>query len=244
MRVSRSVPIRLSPFAWSLLCWSASFRPVWRAVVPPLGRRRANAEPRRPISRRRRQSTITESPQTISYSDWPVFRGDAQATGVAGRPAEEAGTTVDLFDGQRRLRIDRRDRRRHGLHRLDRRQALRPGSGHGQEALGVPTPLGFIASAAVRDGRVYIGDSDGMFYCLDAATGKNSGSFRPTPRSTPAPTSTAATSCSARRTRSSTARRRLGQARLEVSEPRPDPLLSHRGRTISASWPAATGVCT
>ena len=108
-----------------------------------------------------------------------------------------------------------------------------------------PRRLGFNASAAVRGGRVYIGDVDGVFYCLDAATGKKLWKFQ-----TDGEIDSSANFhddhvlFGSQDTLSLLPGRRLGQARLEVSEPGPDPLLSHRGRTISASWPAATGICT
>ena len=37
---------------------------------------------------------------------------------------------------------------------------------------------GFIASPAVRDGRLYLGDIDGKFHCLEAATGRGKVEFR------------------------------------------------------------------
>jgi outer membrane protein assembly factor BamB len=38
--------------------------------------------------------------------------------------------------------------------------------------------LGFTASPAVKDGRVYVGDSDGNFFCLDARSGEKLWAFQ------------------------------------------------------------------
>ena len=43
----------------------------------------------------------------------------------------------------------------------------------GHEHWKFTAPAGFPASAAMRDGRLYIGDSAGTFYCLDAANGNS-----------------------------------------------------------------------
>ena len=49
---------------------------------------------------------------------WPVFRGDSQATGVAGRASRAIAVALDLLDRARRFPIHRRDRW-NGLRRLD-----------------------------------------------------------------------------------------------------------------------------
>ena len=116
--------------------------------------------------------------------------------------AREARTALDLFDRQGRVRIDGRDRRRRGLRRLDRRQPLRPRPGRRARSGGSsprrrgspprpPCAAAASTSATATD-------------CSIASTpppARSCGTFRPTARSTPAPTSTATTSCSARKTR-------------------------------------------
>ena len=53
------------------------------------------------------------------------------------------------------------------------RQLLRARSGRRQGEVEVShRARAFSARPAVRDGRVFVGDTDGKFYCLDAATGK------------------------------------------------------------------------
>jgi outer membrane protein assembly factor BamB len=115
-----------------------------------------------------RQSTISNL-----RSDWPLFRGNAQATGVADGglpeklellwtfPATKGGfeSTAAIVGGM--VYIGSTDG---NLYAID--------LASGKERWHFPTQLGFTASAAVRDGRVYIGDSDGVFYCIDAATGR------------------------------------------------------------------------
>jgi outer membrane protein assembly factor BamB len=122
------------------------------------------------------QPVVAKSAAVLAGSDWPVFRGNAQATGVAesslpDRPellwkyavdkgAFEAtpvvvGDTVYIGD------LD-------GVF-----YALDLKSGDERWKFNNPADkMGFNTAAAVRDGRVYIGDIDGNFYCLDAKTGE------------------------------------------------------------------------
>ena len=169
---------------------------------------------------------------SVPGPSWPLFRGDAQATGVARDSLPEKLDLLWTFSAdQGRIRVDRRDRRWRGLRRQHGRQALRPRSGDAARARWeFSTPLGFSASAAVRGGRVYVGDIDGEFHCLDAATGKQLWNFQ-----TDGEIDSSANFHDDRRPvrlpgyLSLLSGRRLGQARLEISEPGPDPLLSDRG---------------
>jgi outer membrane protein assembly factor BamB len=124
-----------------------------------------------------RADAVTEpkssTAQLAHSSDWPVFRGDAQATGVARGhlPAKlellwtfstaKGGfeSTAAIVDGG--VYIGSTDG---NLYALD--------LATGKKRWEFATPLGFSASAAVQGGRVYIGDTDGKFYCIDAANGK------------------------------------------------------------------------
>ena len=158
-----------------------------------------------------------QSPIPTSHS-WPLFRGDAAATGVARATLPEKlellwtfstkkggfESTAAIVDGT--VYIGCTDGK---LYALD--------LATGKKRWEFSTPLGFTASAAVRDGRVYIGDSDGTFYCIDAATGNELWDFddrrrdqlqRQLPRR-PRPLRLAGRF-------PLLPRRRLGQARLEV----------------------------
>jgi outer membrane protein assembly factor BamB len=108
-----------------------------------------------------------------SQDAWPVFRGNAQADGVADgslpdrlgviwkKPFKDAlfESTAAIVDGMVYVG---------GLDGYFRALDLATGEQKWQ----FHSELGFKAPAAVRGGLVYIGDSDGNFFCLDAATGQ------------------------------------------------------------------------
>jgi len=108
-------------------------------------------------------------------TDWPLFRGDPQATGVArstlpDQPelvwkqsfedaAFEAGAIVvggTVYVGSAGTDGD--------FYALDLATGAVKWKFH--------TEYGFVAAAAYRDGRVYCGDQEGRCYCLGAADGK------------------------------------------------------------------------
>jgi outer membrane protein assembly factor BamB len=107
---------------------------------------------------------------------WPVFRGNAQATGVAdGKLPDQLDLlwkyTVDkgafeatpaIVDGV--VYIGDMDGT---FYALD----LQSGQPRWKFDYG-KDKAGFTTAAAVRDGLVYIGDMDGNFFCLDAASGE------------------------------------------------------------------------
>lgn len=109
--------------------------------------------------------------QTVD--SWPVFRGNAQADGVAvgslpkrlevlwKKPVKDAlfESTAAIVDGVVYIG---------GLDGNFRALELATGN----EKWKFFSELGFKSPAAVRDGLVYTGDSDGNFFCLDAATGE------------------------------------------------------------------------
>ena len=124
-------------------------------------------------------SPAASSPSEFSSSDqsqWPVFRSNAQATGVAtGHLAEqpeliwkhtvEKGafeSTPVIVDGV--VYIGDMDGT---FYALDLSSGNKLWTfDRGKEK------TGFTAAAAVQDGLVYIGDMDGSFFCLDAKTGE------------------------------------------------------------------------
>ncbi len=125
------------------------------------------------------QGTDIASPanNTIEKSgeeDWPLFRGNAQSTGVATSklPAQLTELWNSKLDGtginaasivvrtkagkQLAITADMNGR----LHAMDLKT--------GDEVWKFEAELGFNASPAWKDDRVYIGDLDGFFYCIDA----------------------------------------------------------------------------
>ncbi len=124
------------------------------------------------IGVRSTSSTNAQSPTPDSKS-WPVFRGDAEATGVSTAKLPKTLERLWTFStknggfestaaiAQNTVYIGCTDGK---LYALDLES--------GKPKWDFATPLGFTASAAVQSGRVYIGDADGKFYCIDAAGGK------------------------------------------------------------------------
>ena len=123
-------------------------------------------------------SSRASRPQSPPLAHWPLFRGNAQATGVASSDlpedlellwtfsSEEGGfeATAAIVDGV--VYVGCTDGKLY---------AINLATGKKRWAYG--TTLGFSTSAAVRDGLVYLGDTDGRFHCVNAATGKSKWRF-------------------------------------------------------------------
>lgn len=125
------------------------------------------------------QSSTAVSAGTVieaKQNDWPLFRGDARAVGVASSslpeklellwkfPVENGAfeSTPVVVDGV--VYIGDLDG---SFYALDLK------TGEKKWTFRNPTELvGFNAAAAVRDGLVYIGDMDGTFFCLAADKGE------------------------------------------------------------------------
>jgi len=104
---------------------------------------------------------------------WPLFRGNASATGVSSSTLPENPrllwkrnfeygmfeSTPAIVEGV--VYIGSYDGNFYALRLED-----------GKEIWHFPTELGFNAPAAVYQGRVYVGDTEGRFFCLDAKTGE------------------------------------------------------------------------
>ena len=106
----------------------------------------------------------------VAAADWPLHRGDAAQTGVSAEKLPEqlatkweykAGRSVDgtpvIADGV--VYVGSTDK---FLHAID----LKTGQAKWKAAIGPTT-----ASPGVQGDRVYIGDDDGKFYCLNRADG-------------------------------------------------------------------------
>src|SRR5262249_47026248 len=109
-------------------------------------------------------------------SDWPVFRGNATATGVAEAslpdnpqflwkytvPKGSFEATPIVVDGV--VYIGDMDGTVYAIDLLTHEKKWTFDNGTDK--------AGFNTAAAVKDGFVYVGDMDGNFFCLDAATGE------------------------------------------------------------------------
>ncbi|HEY7423987.1 MAG TPA: PQQ-binding-like beta-propeller repeat protein [Gemmataceae bacterium] len=112
-----------------------------------------------------------------SASDWPVFRGTAEQTGVAAVTLPDKlevlwkFSTKDAIEGAPVLAggvvyVGSFDEH---LYALD----LETGKEKWKYKAGP-----FKASPAVRGGAVYVGDADGLFHCVDAAKGEKRWTFQ------------------------------------------------------------------
>jgi outer membrane protein assembly factor BamB len=117
------------------------------------------------------QATVGAPPG--AGGDWPVWRGDDLATGVARDNLPEQLDVVWKFHSN--------------MHGFEATAAIHDGLVYAGSLDGElyvlsladgtlrwkhHTELGFNAPPAVAGGRVFAGDADGRFYCLEAATGK------------------------------------------------------------------------
>jgi len=123
----------------------------------------------------RAEDAIAAPAAPAADTDWPLFRGDPQSTGVArstlpDQPALlwkqtfkdaafEAGAIV--VDGVIYVGSAGTDGDFYALELAT-----------GAEKWKFHTEYGFVAAAAHRDGRLYVGDNEGRCYCLGAADGK------------------------------------------------------------------------
>jgi outer membrane protein assembly factor BamB len=110
-------------------------------------------------------------------SSWPLSRGDELATGVAhttlpakpqvlwkfstGKNSVEA--TPAIVDGV--VYVGDMQEKLYAL-------KLNTADTNGEKLWDFPGELGFPGSPAVRNGKVYAGDGDGIFYCLNASDAK------------------------------------------------------------------------
>ncbi len=126
------------------------------------------------------QPTSTDSDVAAASADgWPVFRGSASATGLAGTTlpeeprrrwsfrADEGGfeSTAAIADGT--VYIGCTDGNLYAF-----------GLSDGEKRWAFTTELGFTAPIAATDGRVYAADADGKVYCLQANDGSLAWEFQ------------------------------------------------------------------
>src|SRR5688572_16819187 len=118
------------------------------------------------------------APERTGAKDWPLFRGDATASGTAATKLPDKlekvwefkvdggafDSTAAIVDGV--VYIGDMDGEVWALSLAD-----------GKEIWKFETDSGFLAAPAVRDGLIYIGDIDGKCYCIDAKSGKEKWHF-------------------------------------------------------------------
>jgi outer membrane protein assembly factor BamB len=108
--------------------------------------------------------------------DWPVFRGNAEQTGVAPIPLPEKLDLLWKFPTQDGIEgapavaggvvyVGSLDEYLYALDLVSGKEKWKYKAG----------PI--KASPAVRQGRVYVGNADGVFYCIDAAKGEKCWSY-------------------------------------------------------------------
>ncbi|MEQ8788120.1 MAG: PQQ-binding-like beta-propeller repeat protein [Pirellulaceae bacterium] len=131
-----------------------------------------------PVAGVEREAGAAETPtapasQPAGGKNWPLFRGDPLATGVAHGSLPEKlellwefevdngafEGTAAIVDGV--VYIGDLDGRVYALGLKD-----------GKQKWAYTTDSGFIAAPSVRDGQLYIGDYDGRVHCLDIAKGE------------------------------------------------------------------------
>jgi outer membrane protein assembly factor BamB len=111
-----------------------------------------------------------------SSTNWPLFRGNALQTGVAGSSLPEqldirwrvkTGDAIEgtaaIVDGT--VYVGSFDEHLYALDLATGNQKWKYKGG------------AFKAAVSVRGGKVYVGDTDGKFHCVDAASGKKIWSF-------------------------------------------------------------------
>ncbi len=145
-----------------------------RCGLPPgaVRRRRFNSGPLGVIPSDRRPGAFAPGPAPLSAgpSSWPLMRGDARASGVAGSALPDKMELLWTFStakGGFESTAAILDGVVYAASTGGILYAITLADGKKRWELAVPT--GFNASPAVRGGRVYIGDVDGLFYCIDAA---------------------------------------------------------------------------
>jgi outer membrane protein assembly factor BamB len=114
---------------------------------------------------------------TVVHDDWPLFRGNAQQTGVSAnslpKELEVRWTfkTKDSVEGTAAIvgNIAFVGSNDEHLYAVD--------LSSGKEKWNYKAAP-FKAPVSVRNGFVYVGDSDGIFHCVDAATGKPRWTFK------------------------------------------------------------------
>ncbi len=161
----------------SATCCSFMSRPTKRQLAPP---RRRPLLPALVLCVLLGSGSISRAAEApAGAKDWPLFRGDRQAQGVAHTELPERPEVLwkhKLHDGafEATAVIDKGT-----VYLGDADTTFYAFDlASGAKRWTFQSELGFAAPAAVREGRVYVGDIDGNFFCLDAATGEKLWNFQ------------------------------------------------------------------
>lgn len=120
-----------------------------------------------------------QQPRNAAGADWPLPRGDRQATGVATSRLPEDPKLLWTFTvedgGFETTPAIAEDRAFIGgldgpLYAID--------LASGKQDWAFSTELGFLASPSYHDGKIFVGDVEGRFYCLDAQNGQEQWRFQ------------------------------------------------------------------
>ena len=128
-----------------------------------------------PASESTPRSTPDESTALHTNEAWPLFRGNAQATGVvAGQLPEELKVLWQYAVAGDNPGIEASAVIADGTvfvaNLEDAIEAVDLETG--KRKWTCKTAIGFAAPPAVKDGRVFVGDLDGVFYAIDASSGE------------------------------------------------------------------------
>lgn len=121
----------------------------------------------------RNESTKASAPSSSDAEGWNVFRGNAQSTGVAKSklPADldvlwEFKVPQGGFEGSPLIVKDSRGKKTVYVADMDGK-LFSIDLETGEKNWEVKLAIGIAASPAYRDGKIFVGDIDGFFHCLD-----------------------------------------------------------------------------
>jgi outer membrane protein assembly factor BamB len=106
---------------------------------------------------------------------WSVFRGNAESTGVAtsSLPDQlevlwEFAVPQGAFEGSAAIVADQKTPTQKSVYIADLDgKVFAFDLESGEKRWEFTSEIGFVTSPAVNDGRIYLGDLDGVFYCID-----------------------------------------------------------------------------
>lgn len=118
---------------------------------------------------------IQENSYSSELEGWSFFRGDAQSTGVAQSTLPDELEVIwkfavpqGAFEGTPTIVREQQDQSNKTVYIGDLDGSLLAlDLETGDKRWEFKSEIGFMTSPVVRDGRIYVGDIDGLFYCLN-----------------------------------------------------------------------------